>query len=73
MNWWRREVVGLVSQEPVLFAGTIMDNIAYGRPWATKEEVIEAAQRANARDFIEKFPHGFETMVGERGVAISGK
>ena len=69
---WLREQVGVVRQEPVLFATTITENIRYGRPEATEEEVHEAARAANAHDFIEDFPEGYETMVGERGVKLSG-
>jgi ATP-binding cassette subfamily B protein len=67
-----RANLGIVPQEVILFGGTIYDNIAYGRPGATAEEVREAARKANALDFIEKFPERFETMVGERGVKLSG-
>jgi ATP-binding cassette subfamily B protein len=69
---WVREQVGLVAQEPVLFAGTIEDNIRYGRPTATKEEVVAAAHAANAHDFVEALPDGYATLVGERGVRLSG-
>lgn len=69
---WLREQVGVVSQEPILFATTILDNIRYGQPGATKEAVIEAARAANAHDFISTFPEGYDTMVGERGVRLSG-
>lgn len=69
---WLREQVGVVSQEPILFASSIIDNIRYGRMTATKEEVIAAARAANAHDFISDFPDGYETMVGERGVRLSG-
>jgi len=69
---WLRQQVGWVGQEPVLFSGTIRDNIAYSRPNATDEEVIEAAKQANAYDFIVRFPQGFETNVGERGLSLSG-
>lgn len=69
---WLREQVGVVRQEPILFATSIMDNIRYGRPTATEEEVIEVAKAANAHDFISEFPEGYETLVGERGVRLSG-
>jgi subfamily B ATP-binding cassette protein MsbA len=59
-------------QETILFYGTVRENIAYGRPDATEEEIIEAARLANAIEFIEKMPHGFDTLVGERGVTLSG-
>ena len=55
-----------------MFSGTVMDNIKYGKPNATRDEVIEAAELANAHDFISKFPDGYNTVVGERGVALSG-
>lgn len=67
----RGEVMGLVSQEPSLFATTIKENIRYGKPGASDEEVIEAAQKANAHEFILDFPKGYETEVGDRGHAIS--
>ena len=67
-----RENVGMVSQEPVLISSTIKDNIRYGRPTASNEEVIEAAKAANAFDFIEAFPDGFNTLVGEKGIQLSG-
>ena len=64
--------IGMVPQEVMLFGGTIRENIAYGRPNATGEEIIEAAEKANAMEFITKFPEGMETIVGERGVKLSG-
>ena len=69
---WLREQVGVVSQEPILFAASIIDNIRYGRPGASEEEVRAAAVAANAHDFISGFPEGYETLVGERGVRLSG-
>jgi ATP-binding cassette subfamily B protein/subfamily B ATP-binding cassette protein MsbA len=68
---WRRNL-GAVLQDPFLFSGTIAENIAYGRLEATDKEVREAAERAQALDFIERLPHGFDTNVGERGSALSG-
>lgn len=59
-------------QEPVLFATSVMENIRYGRPDATDEEVVEAARQANAHDFISGFPEGYGTVLGERGVTVSG-
>ncbi|MGZ3927671.1 MAG: ABC transporter ATP-binding protein, partial [Mucilaginibacter sp.] len=56
----------------MLFGGTILENIAYGKLSASKEEIIQAAQRANAHQFIMSFPEGYETVVGERGVKLSG-
>ncbi len=67
-----RSQIGLVLQETNLFTGTIRDNIAFGRPEATDEQVIEAAQAAAAHDFIMSFPDGYNTRVGERGVTLSG-
>lgn len=67
-----RENIGMVSQEPVLISATIGDNIRYSRPEASEEEVKTAARDANALSFIEAFPEGFETKVGERGIQLSG-
>ncbi|MCB0619570.1 MAG: ATP-binding cassette domain-containing protein [Saprospiraceae bacterium] len=67
-----RRHIAVVPQEVLLFGGTIRENILYGRPDATEEEVIEAARQANALDFIRSFPDGLETLVGERGVKLSG-
>jgi len=67
-----RAQIGIALQEAVLFSGTIRDNIAYGRPKATFEEVQSAAQAAQAHDFIMAFPNGYDTIVGERGVGLSG-
>lgn len=67
-----RSQFGIVPQEVLLFNGTIAENIAYGNPSASHEEILEAARKANAFDFIESFPEKFETLVGERGVQLSG-
>lgn len=67
-----RSQIGIVLQETNLFSGTLRDNIAFGRPDATMDEVVAAAQAANAHDFIEALPNGYETVVGERGVGLSG-
>ena len=67
-----RVQVGIALQEAVLFSGTVRDNIRYGRPDATEEEVIAAAQAAQAHDFITAFPDGYDTVVGQRGVNLSG-
>ncbi len=67
-----RKNIAIVPQEVMLFGGTIYENIAYGRPSATKEEIHEAARKAYATEFIESFPERFETIVGERGVKLSG-
>jgi ABC-type multidrug transport system fused ATPase/permease subunit len=62
----------LVPQEVLLFGGSIGENIAYGKPGASASEIKEAARKANALEFIEKFPEGMQTVVGERGVQLSG-
>lgn len=67
-----RQNLGIVPQEIILFGGTIEENIAYGKPGATEEEIRDAARKANALEFIESFPEGFKTRVGERGVKLSG-
>ncbi len=67
-----REQISFVLQETLLFHGPIWKNIAYGKPGATRDEIIKAAQLANADEFIDKMPHGYETLVGERGVTLSG-
>ncbi|RUS91669.1 hypothetical protein EGW08_000642 [Elysia chlorotica] len=69
---WLRQNVGIVGQEPVLFATTIGENIKYGREGTTMEEVIAACKNANAYDFIMRMPDGFDTHVGERGAQLSG-
>ena len=67
-----RTQIGMVQQDVYLFSGTIRENIAYGKPGATMEEIIEAARRANIHDFIEELPDGYDTFVGERGARLSG-
>ena len=67
-----RKHIGVVFQEPALFSGTIRENISYARPKATEAEIITAAKAANAHDFIEKFPRGYDTEIGERGLKLSG-
>ncbi|HMD43929.1 MAG TPA: ABC transporter ATP-binding protein [Candidatus Acidoferrum sp.] len=67
-----RNHIGYVLQETILFEGTIRDNIAYGRKDVTPEQIIEAAKLANADEFISRMPHGYDTMVGERGETLSG-
>jgi len=67
-----RRHVGLVLQEPFLFFGTIAQNIAYGKPDATRQEVVAAARAAHAHDFILRLPHGYDSLVGERGQGLSG-
>ena len=67
-----RSYIGIVQQDVYLFNGTIKDNIAYGKPDATMEEIVEAARNADLLDFIESLPNGFDTEVGERGTRLSG-
>jgi subfamily B ATP-binding cassette protein MsbA len=67
-----REQIGYVLQETVLFEGSVHDNIAYGKKGVTEEQIMEAARLANADEFIARMPHGYDTMVGERGETLSG-
>lgn len=67
-----RRHIGLVLQEPFLFFGTIAENIAYGKPDATRQEIVAAARAAHAHEFILRLPHGYDSLVGERGQALSG-
>ncbi|MGZ3778424.1 MAG: ABC transporter ATP-binding protein [Mucilaginibacter sp.] len=67
-----RGQIGYVLQDTALFYGSVRENIAYGRPEATEEEIIEAAKLANAHEFIARMPHGYDTLVGERGYTLSG-
>jgi len=67
-----RSQIGIVQQDVYLFAGTIFENIAYGKPGATMEEVVQAAKNANAHDFIMSFPDGYMTDIGQRGIKLSG-
>ena len=67
-----RSQIGMVQQDVYLFSGTIRDNIAYGKPGASMDEIIAAAKRANIHDFIEELPDGYDTFVGERGARLSG-
>ncbi|XP_023931974.1 multidrug resistance protein 1-like [Lingula anatina] len=69
---WLRQNIGVVSQEPILFGCSIIDNIRYGRLDVTYEEIIRAAKDANAHDFINRLPDGYDTLVGERGIQLSG-
>lgn len=71
-SWLRGHVLGYISQEPVLFGCSVLENIRYGQPSATDEQVVEAAKLAYADQFIREFPNGYDTLVGERGVALSG-
>lgn len=67
-----RSQIGLVTQQPLLFSATIAENIAYGSPQASHEQIVRAASSANAHDFISEFPDGYQTLVGERGTTLSG-
>lgn len=67
-----RDQIGMVQQDVYLFAGTIFENIQYGKPGATREEVIKAAKNANAHEFIMAFPDGYDTDIGQRGIKLSG-
>lgn len=67
-----RDHIGIVQQDVYLFVGTVYDNISYGKPGATREEVIAAAKNANAHDFIMSLPNGYETDIGQRGIKLSG-
>lgn len=67
-----RKKLGVVPQEVILFGGTIEENIRYGNPLATDEQVLEAARQSNSMEFIDKFPKGLDTVVGERGIKLSG-
>ena len=67
-----RDQIGMVQQDVYLFAGTVLENIRYGRPEATEEEIIAAAKRANAHEFIMSLPNGYHTDIGQRGVKLSG-
>ena len=72
LSHFYRKQIGVVTQDPTLFSGTIFANISYGRPNTSLDEVKEAAKKANAHEFILSFPDGYETEVGERGVQLSG-
>jgi subfamily B ATP-binding cassette protein MsbA len=67
-----RDQIGYVLQEPQLFEGSVRDNIAFGKKGVTEEQILEAAKLANADEFIAKMPHGYDTMIGERGETLSG-
>ena len=67
-----RSKIAVVAQDPVLFSGTVAENIAYGRADATRDDVVAAAQRAHAHEFVSRFEKGYDTVVGERGVQLSG-
>ena len=67
-----RNQIGIVQQDVYLFCGTIKENIAYGKPNASMDEIVDAARKANIHDFIESLPDGYDTFVGERGTRLSG-
>jgi ATP-binding cassette subfamily B protein len=67
-----RGQIAIVQQEPILFHRSLAENIAYGRPGASRAEIVEAARLASAHGFIERLPKGYETLVGERGIKLSG-
>lgn len=67
-----RDHIGIVQQDVYLFAGTVIENISYGKPGCTREEIIEAAKLANAHDFIMELPNGYDTDIGQRGIKLSG-
>lgn len=67
-----RSQIGIVQQDVYLFVGTVLDNIRYGKPDASREEIIEAAKNANAHEFIMSLPDGYDTDIGQRGVKLSG-
>lgn len=72
LKWLRKEIIGYISQEPILFGTSIRENIKFGKPDATDEDVIRAAKLANAHEFITNFPKGYNTVVGQQGAALSG-
>jgi ATP-binding cassette subfamily B protein len=67
-----RRAIGIVAQDPFLFSATVRDNITFGAPEATDEDVVRAARLAQAHDFIEELPDGYDTVIGERGITLSG-
>ncbi len=67
----RREI-GVIAQDPFLFSATVRENLSFGRPGASDEEIREAARRAQAHEFVERLPNGYETVIGERGITLSG-
>lgn len=69
---WLRSEIGIVGQEPALFATTISENIRYGNLSATQEDIEKAAKRANVHKFIRSLPNGYDTVIGERGTQLSG-
>ena len=67
-----RRAIGIVAQDPFLFSASVRENIAFGAPEATDDEVVRAARLAQAHDFVEELPEGYETVIGERGITLSG-
>jgi ATP-binding cassette subfamily B protein len=67
-----RSEIGIIAQDPFLFSASVRDNLTFGRPEATEEEIREAARLAQAHEFIERLPDGYDTVIGERGVTLSG-
>lgn len=71
-HWLRAEVIGFIEQQPILFGTTILENIRYGRPFATKDDVYAASKLAQSHEFITQLNQSYETNVGERGIQLSG-
>ncbi|HUL01980.1 MAG TPA: ATP-binding cassette domain-containing protein, partial [Gemmatimonadales bacterium] len=67
-----RGAIGIVPQEPTLFSGTVAENIGYGKPGATQDEIVAAARAAHAEEFVDRLPQGYQTVVGQRGIKLSG-
>jgi ATP-binding cassette subfamily B protein len=67
-----RHVIGVIPQDPFLFSATVRENLAFGRPEATEEELVDAARLAQAHEFIDRLPEGYDTVIGERGITLSG-
>ena len=67
-----RRLIAVVPQDPVIFAASVLDNVRYGRPSASREEALKACERAHALEFIDRLPQGLDTPLGERGVTLSG-
>jgi ATP-binding cassette subfamily B protein len=67
-----RRAIGVISQDPFLFSTTVRENIAFGAPWATDEDVARAARLAQAAEFVDDLPDGYGTVIGERGITLSG-
>jgi ATP-binding cassette subfamily B protein len=67
-----RRAIGVIAQDPFLFSATVRENIAFGRPDATDDDVVSAAKAAQVHEFVERLPKGYDTVVGERGITLSG-